>query len=177
MAVYDLNTAHTDVTAGFLADACRELQSNTERIAHCLHQLSEADVWWRPHESMNAIGNLILHLCGNLGQWILAGVGGQPDLRQREREFAHRDPLPKLFLLEKLQTVVAECLTVIERQTGESLLRRRPIQHYQTTGLTAIFHAVAHFEGHTQEIICLTRQRLGERYQFRWLPPAASAPN
>lgn len=172
VAVYDLNSAHKEVVAGFVADSCRELQHSCQRIAHCLDQLTEADVWWRPHSSMNAIGNLILHLCGNLGQWILSGLGGQPDTRDREREFTHREPLPKRFLLEKLRAVVAECQSVIERQDAASLLRQRPIQHWHTTGLTAVLHVVAHFEGHTQEIVCLTRQLLGDRYVFQWLPPA-----
>ncbi len=170
MAAYQLNTAHTDLIQGLLSDLKMEFQGSYSRIAHCLAQLPEDEVWWRPYEEMNAIGNLILHLCGNLGQWVLAGVGGKPDVRRRAEEFSHREPLPKAFLLEKLQNILAEVYTVIERLNESRLLERRHIQSYHTTVLTALLHVVHHFEGHAQEIIYITRMRLGSKYQYQWEP-------
>ncbi len=170
MAVYQLNTAHTDLLRGLLSDLKMELAGSLSRIEHALAQLPEEEVWWRPHEEMNAIGNLILHLCGNLGQWVLSGVGGQPDVRKRAEEFSQREPIPKAVLLDKLRGVIKEVGSVIDRQTAASLLERRSIQSYQTTVLTALLHVVHHFEGHAQEIIYITRMRLGSKYQFQWTP-------
>lgn len=170
MPVYDYNTSYTDMTKGFLAEAKQTLLGSFTRIEHCVNQLSEEDVWWRPHEKMNAVGNLLLHLCGNVKQWIIAGVGGSPDQRQRQKEFDHRDPIPKAELLSRLKQVIDEAVAVIDRQTTESLLQRRFIQQYNTTGITGVFHSSSHFEGHTQEIIYITRMRLGDKYQFLWKP-------
>lgn len=170
MAVYDLNTRYDNITKGFLADAKGTLRGCLERIDHCVKQLSEEQVWWRPNPKMNAIGNLILHLAGNLGQWIVSGVGGKPDHRQRQAEFDQRDPIPKAELMSRLSKVIGEAEEAVQKQTDAELLRVRPVQHYQTTGLTAIFHAVCHLEGHAQEIIYITRMILGEKYKFLWEP-------
>ena len=75
-------------------EAGRELEAAFGRIKHCLRQLSEEQVWWRPSPALNSIGNLILHLCGNLRQWIVAGLGGAADHRNRPSEFAEPGPLP-----------------------------------------------------------------------------------
>jgi hypothetical protein len=81
--------------------AADELESALERIEHCLEQLNDEQVWVRSQPSLNSIGNLILHLCGNLRQWIVAGVGGSPDVRNRPAEFAERGPVPKEDLRNK----------------------------------------------------------------------------
>jgi uncharacterized damage-inducible protein DinB len=170
MAVYNLNTRHTTIVQGFLADAADTLGGCRQRIEHCLKQLSDEQIWWRPQPAMNAIGNLILHLCGNLGQWIVAGVGGRPDTRQRQAEFDQREPIAKDDLLARLRKVIDEAIAAVGKQTESELLRVRPVQQWQTTGLTAIFHSVCHLEGHAQEIIYITRMLLGEKYQFLWEP-------
>jgi tRNA threonylcarbamoyladenosine biosynthesis protein TsaE len=170
MAVYDYNTSYTDLATGFLTESKKTLLGSFQRIAHCVQQLSEDDVWWRPHEPMNAVGNLLLHLCGNLTQWILSGVGGRPDTRLRQQEFDQRTPIPKAELLHRLEMVILEAVAIIERQSAETLLQQRFVQQYNTTILTAIYHAASHLEGHSQEIIYITRLRLGEKYQFLWKP-------
>lgn len=171
MAVYDLNTRYTAFVPGFLADCQGTLRGCLERICHCVNQLSEEQVWWRPQPQMNSIGNLLLHLAGNLRQWIVSGVGGAEDHRQRQAEFDQREMIPKGELLARLEQVIEECISVAGRQTEAELLRVRPVQHYETTGLTALFHAVCHLEGHAQEIVYITRLQLGEGYQYLWQPP------
>ncbi len=170
MAVYDLNTRYTNVGDGFKADAVGTLRGCLERIEHCVKQLSEEQVWWRPNPQMNAVGNLLLHLSGNLRQWLVSGVGGAQDHRKRQEEFDQRDPVPKAELLAKLRTVIEEAEAAVAKQTEVELLRVRPVQHWNTTALTAISHAVCHLEGHAQEIIYVTRMLLGEGYQFLWTP-------
>jgi hypothetical protein len=159
-------------------EAANELGNALSRINHCLKQLTDEQVWWRSHPSLNSIGNLILHLCGNLRQWVLAGLGGARDTRNRPAEFSERGPIPRGELTRLLEGVVEEAKATLKRQTAEGLLAPRRIQGFDVNGLATIFSSVPHFRGHTQEIIHLTRLQLGERYQFQWVPrsPEQGAP-
>jgi hypothetical protein len=159
-------TTADDVTSAALHEASRVLNQCVLKIGHCLEQLSEEQVWWRPHESMNSIGNLILHLTGNVRQWMVSGIGGHPDVRIRSAEFAERGPIPKAKLLAGLQAVVSETADAFRRATAADMLQPRVIQGYPVTGWGALFDCVPHFNGHTQEIICTTRMQLKERYRF-----------
>jgi hypothetical protein len=160
-------------------EAAYELTSALTRIKHCLSQLTDDQVWWRSHPSLNSIGNLLLHLCGNLRQWIIAGLGSATDTRDRPAEFAQRDPIPKADLLRQLDAVVSEAKAVLGKLTARQLLAARRIQGFEMTGLAAIFDSVPHFRGHTQEIVHLTRLQLGDAYQFAWTPttPEQGAPS
>jgi hypothetical protein len=159
-------------------EAAHELAEALDRIRHCLDQLTDEQVWWRPHPALNSVGNLLLHLRGNLRQWIVCGIGGAADRRNRPAEFAATGPIPKAELLRDLEAVVAEAQAVLTRVTAEELLRLRRIQAFEVTGLGAIFSSVPHFRGHTQEIIHLTRQQRGDAYRFAWTPatPEQGAP-
>lgn len=154
----------------YLDEARRQLAKASAKIKHCLSQLTEEQVWWRPTEPQNSIANLILHLCGNVRQWIVSGLGGETDIRNRPQEFAERGPIPKEDLLRRLEDVLQQADAVVRTVSAQQLLESRRIQGFETTGLSAIFDTVAHFKGHTQEIICLTRMQLGDRYQFDWIP-------
>ncbi|MBW3539900.1 MAG: DUF1572 domain-containing protein [Planctomycetes bacterium] len=154
----------------FFDEAGEQLAKSADKIRHCVRQLSEQQVWWRPTEPQNSVANLILHLCGNVRQWIVSGVGGASDVRNRPQEFAERGPIPKQELLARLDDVLEQAEAVLRAAATPTLLERRRIQGFESTGLAAIFHCVSHFQGHTQEIICLTRMRLGDAYQFDWVP-------
>jgi hypothetical protein len=153
-----------------LAESRGTLQNALEKIEHCLDQLADADLWWRPHESHNSIQNIIIHLCGNLRQWIVHGVGAAPDDRNRPAEFADRRPIPKFELIGELRSAVAESVAAIQSCPESSLLERRRIQGFETTVLGALFDSVSHFVGHTHQIVYVTRLRLGDRYRFQWTP-------
>jgi hypothetical protein len=158
--------------------AAHEMQSALKRIKHCLGQLNNEQVWWRSQANLNSIGNLILHLCGNVRQWIVAGLGGVADVRNRPAEFEDRGSIPKDELLRKLETVVEEAKRILGGLTARQLMEVRRIQGFDVTGLTAIFDSVPHFRGHTQEIVHMTRLQLGDSYQFAWKPttPEQGAP-
>jgi hypothetical protein len=163
--------------------AAKEMTSALARIKHCLGQLSDEQLWQRSQPSLNSIGNVILHLCGNVRQWIVAGLGGAPDTRNRPAEFSERGAISKEELLRRLHSVVGEAKEVLARQSAEQLLKVRRIQGWDVTGLAAIFDSVPHFRGHTQEIVHMTRLQLGDAYQFSWQPqtpeqggPAANPP-
>jgi hypothetical protein len=158
------------LAAAVVAAANEELDKALDRISHCLGQLSDDQVWQRESEAINSIGNLILHLCGNLRQWIVAGIGGEKDVRERSKEFAERGPLSKVELFDRLQKVVADAQAALKNAAAANLIRKRMIQGFEVTGLEAIFDSVPHFRGHTQEIIHMTRSMLGDTYVFAWTP-------
>jgi hypothetical protein len=166
------------LAAAVAAEAGKELAAALEKIKHCLGQLAEEQVWWRPSESMNSIGNLMLHLAGNLGQWIVAGIGGKNDVRNRPREFAEQGPIAKAELLRLLEEAVREAQSALSKASAAELLRLRRIQGFDVIGIEAIFNSIPHFRGHTQEIIHLTRTQLGDRYRVAWAPttPEQGAP-
>jgi len=149
-----------ELTRLFIAEArFHLLQQYRPWIEACLEKLSEEEVWWRPHENSNSAGNLILHLCGNVRQWLVHGVGGAPDTRDRDAEFAERGPLPKAELLARLQQVLAEVELVLRQVTAADLPQPRRIQGFEQTIMSAIFHVVEHFSYHTGQIIYLTKMR------------------
>ena len=102
--------------------AAHEMGSALSRLSHCVNQLSDEQVWWRAHPDSNSIGNLILHLCGNVRQWIVSGLGGVADTRKRPEEFTERGLIPKAELLGRLNAVVKEAQDVLTRQTAEQFL-------------------------------------------------------
>ncbi|WP_425400042.1 DUF1572 family protein [Aeoliella sp.] len=158
------------LSQGVRQGACRALDGSMKKIGHCLDQLSEEQVWWRPAEEMNSIGNLMLHLAGNLRQWIVAGVGGAVDNRDRPAEFAPKRTGSKEQLWNQLELVVEEAKQAIFATSDADLIRLRLIQGFEVSGIEAVFDSVPHFQGHAQEIICLSRMQLGERYEFNWEP-------
>jgi hypothetical protein len=162
-----------EMTAAVGGAAAEELVSALARIKHCLDQLTDEQVWWRARPDLNSIGNLILHLCGNVQQWVVVGLGGGTDHRNRPSEFAERGPIPKAELMRRLNGVVNDAGKVLKRQTAKELLAVRRIQGEDVTGLAALFNSVPHFRGHTQEIIYMTRQQLGDRYRFAWAPASS----
>jgi Protein of unknown function (DUF1572) len=168
-----------DLAAAVGAEAAMELTNALARIKHCLGQVTKEQVWWRSQPALNSVGNLILHLCGNVRQWIVAGLAGAPNDRNRPAEFAKRGPITKEELLRRLEQVVDEAKVVLCGMTASQLLKPRRIQGLEVTGLAAIFNSIPHFRGHTQEIVYMTRLLLGEDYKFAWTPatPEQGAPS
>jgi uncharacterized damage-inducible protein DinB len=134
-----------------------KLKQQAGRIEDCLDRLTEDQVWARGSENENAIGNLVLHLCGNVRQWIISGVGQQPDFRRRDEEFDARGGLAIPQLKDKLRGTVTEAAAVIQAVTPARMLERQSVQKYDVTVLEAIYHVVEHFSGHTGQIIFATK--------------------
>ena len=140
------------------------------KIECCLDRLTDADIWWRPNEMSNSIGNLILHLCGNVTMWIVGGVGALPFERHRQREFDERRKIPATDLRTRLRVVVQQADDVMSAVGPDDLLSRRQIQGYDVTILEAIYHVVEHFSMHTGQIILLSKARAAEDLKL-WAPP------
>ena len=129
-------------------------------------RLCEDQIWLRGHASENAVGNLLLHLAGNVRQWIISGVGGTPDTRDRDSEFNAQLGPPKSELLAALRATVEEACRVIEPLTAEKLTSIVHIQKYDVSVLEAIYHVVEHFAQHTGQIIFATKMLTGEELGF-----------
>lgn len=141
----------------FLEYSASKLDQLAGRIADCLGQLSPDQVWARGSDSQNAIGNLVLHLCGNVRQWIGMGVAGLPDVRARDAEFAAKGEVSPQELKSRLLIEVQEAKAIIRDLRVEKLSQRTKVQNYDITVLEAIYHVVEHFSGHTGQIIFATK--------------------
>lgn len=150
----------------FLDVSVRQLQQLSSRISVCLSQLEEEQIWARGSENENAIGNLVLHLSGNVRQWIISGAGNRPDTRDRDAEFAARGGLPKGDLETRLRQTVDEAVAVIQSLTPERLATRLSIQGYDVSVLEAVYHVVEHFSMHTGQIIFATKMLTGADLGF-----------
>ena len=127
------------------------------KLRHCVEALPRQAVWSRPDPSSNSIGNLLVHLTGNVTEWILGGVGGQTVSRYRAGEFSQADGADARKLLDNLETVLREADSVIAGLTERDLQRQLVIQDRETTVLAAVYHVVEHFAMHTGQIIFLTK--------------------
>jgi hypothetical protein len=149
----------------FLTFSHDRLKLFLSRIVDCLGRLSDEQIWMRGSESENAIGNLVLHLSGNVRQWIISGVLGEKDIRDRDAEFEARGKGTKQELQARLEMVVGQALAGIKTLSPHRLGERITVQNNDTTVLQAIYAAVEHFSGHTGQIIfatkMMTRQDLG----------------
>jgi uncharacterized damage-inducible protein DinB len=150
----------------FLDCSVRRLELSLSRIEACLEKLSEEQVWARGSENENAVGNLVLHLSGNVRQWIVSGVGGAPDTRERDGEFSARGGGSVSELKERLRGIVTEAAAVIGAVTPERLAERVVIQKYELSVLEAIYHVVEHFSLHTGQIIFATKLLTGSDLGF-----------
>ena len=149
----------------FLKFSADKLKQFEQRIEVCLAKLTEDQIWARGHENENAIGNLALHLNGNVTQWILGPLGGVTIQRDRDGEFAARGGVSAKILADRLRQTVDRATHIIVGLTTDQLTRSFTIQNYPVTGVEAVYHVVEHFAQHTAQIIfatkVLTQQDLG----------------
>ncbi|MCB0637012.1 MAG: DUF1572 family protein [Lewinella sp.] len=141
----------------FVAQAIFRMEEFTPRIRQCLAELSEEQIWLRPNRHSNSVGNLVLHLCGNIGQYILSSLAGRPDSRERDAEFAARGGLSGPELARRLSTTVDQAVAVIGACPEAELLRKRDVQGFQLSGIGIIVHVVEHYSYHTGQIAFWTK--------------------
>ena len=164
------------LSAEFIRVSRHELRQRLLRVEYCLQKLTLEQIWSREHEIENSVGNLVLHLCGNIRQWIISGVAGAPDNRDRDAEFAHREPVGAEKLATLLRATVEEADRILASLTPDELLAKKKIQVYNLTVLNAVYHVVEHFGEHTGQIMWATKRMLGEELNFyRYLNDTSSA--
>jgi uncharacterized damage-inducible protein DinB len=144
----------------------RYLREYLTKIRLAVSVLDDDIVWARPNEASNSIGNLMLHLAGNARQWIVSGVGGAADIRDRQSEFDRRAPLPATSLIDSLEQTVSDVDRVLASLTAADLHTRRTIQASDVSVFEAIYHVVEHFSMHTGQIILLAKSTQPDRIRF-----------
>lgn len=150
----------------FLDYSVRKLRQHCERIEQCLGRLTDEQVWMRGSGNENAAGNLVLHLCGNVRQWIISGAGGAPDTRERDAEFAARGGLAREELLARLRSTVEEAAEVITALPPHRLTEFITPQGYRVSVTECVYHVTEHFAGHAGQILFLTKALTGEDLGF-----------
>jgi hypothetical protein len=138
------------------------LEQYWPRLRGCVESLTDEQVWWRPNEASNSIGNLILHLDGNVRQWLVSSFNRSEDTRERPAEFSERQLISKTTLLSKLDATLREASAVLSRLTETELLATFQIQGYTVTGLDAVYQVVEHFGLHYGQILFITKLVRGE---------------
>ena len=154
----------------FLKETNNRIDAAHERIIHCLDQLNEEYIWNRPNPSVNSIGIILQHLCGNLRQCIISGIGGAKDVRNRPLEFKDDAKLSKTELLAKFERIINDCKDAIENFDPNNILKVRRIQGFDESALRAIYGTITHLEFHAGQIIYITRLLIGEQYTLNWVP-------
>lgn len=144
----------------FLEESRRLLSDEyLPKLHRAVDRLPDGDLWWTPNEASNSAGTLLLHLRGNLGQWIVSGVGGEPDHRRRDREFAGPREASAGELLGLVDAAVAEAVAVLAGVSPARLTERVEVQGRETTILRAVYHAVEHFSTHTGQVLWIAKAR------------------
>jgi uncharacterized damage-inducible protein DinB len=160
---------------GFLRHARFRLRDDyLVKITTAVMELTDDQLWWRPNDSSNSIGNLILHLCGNARQWIIAGVGGATDTRNRATEFDQRDRIGRAALtallvgtLDEVDVRLSDLEHALVATGSDAPLQRACMpQGFTQTVLDAVFHVVEHFSYHTGQIVLLAKWHVGDRVRL-----------
>jgi uncharacterized damage-inducible protein DinB len=156
-----------ELSNAFIAQAREFLSADfLPKIERCVEKLTDEEIWWRANQESNSIGNLMLHLSGNARQWIVSGLGGAPDQRERQTEFDQRELISRSEVLGALKQTMAEVDETLARFDPGQLLTPRPIQGSDVTALEAIFHVVEHFSMHTGQIILITKMLQNQDLRF-----------
>ena len=160
----------------FLKFSADRIEQQARHIQDCVGRLSDEQVWTRKSENENSVGNLVLHLCGNVRQWIGYGVGDLADQRDRGAEFAARGGLDCPQLLERLRNTVSQASAIIRNFDTSRLLDKVTIQNNEVTKMHAIYQVVQHFSQHTGQIIFITKLLTGQDlgYFAHLNPPKAA---
>jgi len=143
------------------AESIRRLDESEARIRKCIGLLPPDAVWQQANTNTASAGNLVLHLCGNVGQWIVSTLGGAPDNRQRDLEFDPGSAIPVPELLGRLDSTLSAAKTVIASMTDEGLSQGYRVQGFSETGTAILLHVVEHFSYHAGQITLHTKMRLG----------------
>ncbi len=141
----------------FTGCAAAKLEQNLGQVLRCARLLSDGELWQRVNAHTNSVGNLILHLTGNVRQWIGSGLGGEPFARDRPAEFAARGAASRAELLGKLEETVQQAIGLVRAAGERQLAAEHTIQGYPVSGLVAVFHVVEHFSWHTGQIVHMTK--------------------
>ena len=156
-----MSAADDRMASIFVDVSCRRLGQMTEYLVACVKKLNDEQIWRRQGAHENAVGNLVLHLCGNARQWILHGVGGAEDVRVRDKEFSADGGMSGAELIALFEATMEEAKQVIAAVTADRMVERTTPQGRDVSVLEAIYQVVGHVQQHVGQIILVTKQMLG----------------
>lgn len=136
----------------FLENSVYRIDESTRMNKISLKSIEESNIWRRPNESSNSIGNQIMHICGNMKQYIIASLGGMHDQRNRDAEFSIKNGFTSVQLLQKLEDTVHQAKNVLKSCSKSQLLKKREVQGFDLSGIGIVIHAVEHYSYHTGQI-------------------------
>ncbi len=148
----------TTISNEIKENACYRIDECTRMVSKCFDSLSESDIWKKPNAVSNSIGTLVIHLCGNITQYIIASLGEQPDKRNRDLEFSDSERYNKEELLNMLTSVTQKSKEVIHAASNTQLMQVRNVQGFKLSGIGIILHVVEHYSYHTGQIAYWTKQ-------------------
>lgn len=140
-----------------IENACFRLDESTRMIKKCLQLWDKEEIWIKPNEVSNSVGNLILHICGNMSQYIISSLGEKPDNRNRKKEFKTQNGPELELLITQLQRTVNESKKVLRASGKKELLNYRKVQGFEFSGIGVVMHAVEHYSYHTGQIAIWTK--------------------
>jgi len=164
----------SELASLFVAHSNKKLEQMTGHIETCLGKLNDDLIWNRGASHENTVGNLVLHLQGNVRQWMIHGVGGEPDVRVRDLEFSTAGGKTGAELAAGLRTTVNQAMEIISGVTASRLTAQVKPQNDRLSVLEAIYQVVGHFQQHTGQIMYATKQLTGDGLGF-YRPPTAPA--
>jgi hypothetical protein len=154
-----------EIAVLFLDHSTTKMKRLAGYVSACLGTLSQEQVWQRSNENVNSVGNLVLHLCGNIRQWIGFGIAGQDDIRQRDTEFAAKDG-PKAEIAALFEKTIADAVETIAKVPAERLVERIVPQGKEVAVLDAIYQVTGHLQEHAGQIVFVTKQMTGRDLAF-----------
>ena len=144
----------------FIQEINRRLfKESFPRLRQCLHELSEEEIWYKPNENSNSVGNLSLHLMGNARQWVISGLGKEADVRTRQQEFEEKGPIPTETLTQQLDELEKELTACIGSIPEDKLLVTHEVQGFKENGIAILVHVVEHFSYHVGQITYFVKAR------------------
>lgn len=151
-------TNEEKIVEELVKNALYRMDESTRMIHKSLEQISDDELWVKPNDSLNSIANLMLHLCGNITQYVISSLGETEDARNRDLEFSKVGGLTKSEVLKKLEDTVDSAKRVIFDASLEQMLRVRPVQGFTFSGIGVIIHTVEHYSYHTGQIAFWVKQ-------------------
>ena len=166
LLVLQQNFKTMDIQSHFIEQSIRYIEMNPVRLKNCLERLSKDQIWHKPNENTNSIANLVLHLQGNVRQYIIAGLGRQEDNRNRDLEFSTRNTHTTSDLLSGFNQTVDEACSVIKSLNTEELNTIYSIQGFKLSGIEVIIHVTEHLSYHMGQIALLTKLQTNQDLGF-----------
>jgi uncharacterized damage-inducible protein DinB len=152
-----MKSGNTGILEAFIESSIHWMDESSLKISKCLEQIDETDVWRRPNKASNSIGNIMVHLCGNITQYILSALGEQEDKRERDLEFSISGGYTKGKLKDMLEKVILSAKEEISTASEKTLLKEYTVQGFNLTGIGIIMHVVEHYSYHTGQIAYWTK--------------------